>query len=148
MISSVFSSSLLPAFSGRAFLTTTDSSATCCDFRGFLNSFLSPPTTFHGSQQASPVTALAPRRPFHPQTHPMVDQVLGFSLFCTITPIGCRIRFTYAMYRLLPIASFRPNRCQLRPCDSDYLPPDQGDTCFFQQVGFASFAGQTKKRTA
>ena len=49
------------------------------------------------------------------------------------------------MYRSLPIASFRPRRYQRRPCDSDYLPPDRGDACFFRQAGFASFAGQTKR---
>ncbi|WP_207219750.1 hypothetical protein, partial [Vibrio vulnificus] len=35
---------------------------------------------------------------------------------------------------------------QQRPCNSDYLPPSQGDSGFFQPDGFASFAGQTKKR--
>ncbi|SON48604.1 conserved protein of unknown function [Vibrio tapetis subsp. tapetis] len=34
---------------------------------------------------------------------------------------------------------------QQRPCDSDYLPLNQGDLGFFQPNGFASFAGQTKK---
>ncbi|WP_373433077.1 hypothetical protein ACEO96_11750 [Vibrio anguillarum] len=33
---------------------------------------------------------------------------------------------------------------QQRPCDSDYLPLNQGDSGFFQPDGFASFAGQTK----
>ncbi|WP_204365726.1 hypothetical protein, partial [Vibrio vulnificus] len=35
---------------------------------------------------------------------------------------------------------------QQRPCNSDYLPLSQGDSGFFQPDGFASFAGQTKKR--
>ncbi|MEC8967087.1 MAG: hypothetical protein VX894_17480, partial [Pseudomonadota bacterium] len=35
---------------------------------------------------------------------------------------------------------------QQRPCHSDYLPLSQGDSGFFQPDGFASFAGQTKKR--
>ncbi|MGR5540837.1 hypothetical protein ACPV5V_19960, partial [Vibrio campbellii] len=35
---------------------------------------------------------------------------------------------------------------QQRPCDSDYLPLSRGDSGFFQPDGFASFAGQTKKR--
>ena len=34
---------------------------------------------------------------------------------------------------------------QQRPCDSDYLPPGQGDSGIFQSDGFACFAGQTKK---
>ncbi len=38
-----------------------------------------------------------------------------------------------------------PAVSQQRPCHSDYLPLSQGDTDFFQSVGFASFAGQTKK---
>jgi len=40
--------------------------------------------------------------------------------------------------------SARPNRYQLRPCHSDYLPPGRGDACV-TQAGFASHAGQTKK---
>jgi len=44
----------------------------------------------------------------HPQTPHGTDQVSGFALFCTLTlPFG-RIRFTYAMDRSLPIASFSP----------------------------------------
>jgi len=38
-----------------------------------------------------------------------------------------------------------PAVSQQRPCHSDYLPLSLGDTGFFQAVGFASFAGQTKK---
>ncbi|MCY4043979.1 MAG: hypothetical protein OXE99_02730, partial [Cellvibrionales bacterium] len=34
---------------------------------------------------------------------------------------------------------------QQRPCQSDCLPLNQGDSGFFQPDGFASFAGQTKK---
>ncbi|WP_165905473.1 hypothetical protein [Parashewanella spongiae] len=34
---------------------------------------------------------------------------------------------------------------QQRPCHSNYLPLSLGDTGFFLPVGFASFAGQTKK---
>ncbi len=34
---------------------------------------------------------------------------------------------------------------QQRPCHSDYLPLSLGGTGFFLPVGFASFAGQTKK---
>ncbi|MBM7073015.1 hypothetical protein JQC92_13415, partial [Shewanella sp. 202IG2-18] len=38
-----------------------------------------------------------------------------------------------------------PAVSQQRPCHSDYLPLSRADTGFFQPVGFASFAGQTKK---
>jgi len=48
------------------------------------------------------------------------------------------------MCHSLPMASFRPNRYQLRPCHSDYLPLGPGDACL-TQAGFASYAGQTKK---
>jgi len=34
----------------------------------------------------------------------------------------------------LPIASFRPARFRQHPCNSDCLPPGQGDVCFFQQT--------------
>ena len=80
----------------------------------------------------------------HPQSRYGADQVLGFALFCTLTLPYRRIRFTCAMYRSLPIASFRPCRCQQRPCDSDCLPPGRGDACV-PQAGFARHAGQTKK---
>jgi len=74
------------------------------------------------------------------------DQVSGFALCCTLTHPLRRIRFACAMCSLLPIASFRPCRCQQRPCDSDCLPPDQGDVCILQQAGFASSAGQTTRK--
>ncbi len=80
----------------------------------------------------------------HPQAHYEVDQVSGFALFWTLTLPQCRIRFAYAMYCSLPIASFRPCRYQQRPCDSDCLPPDRGDTSL-TLAGFARHAGQTKK---
>jgi hypothetical protein len=82
----------------------------------------------------------------HPQTHHGADQVPGLALFCTLTLPSCRIRFAFAMYRSLPIASFRPCRCQQRPCNSDCLPPGRGDACV-PQAGFARHAGQTKKAT-
>lgn len=64
------------------------------------------------SQQASPVTVRAPCEQSHPQAHCRSDQVLGFALFCTLTYLHCRIRFAFAMYCSLPIASFRPLRCR------------------------------------
>jgi hypothetical protein len=36
--------------------------------------------------------------------------VLGFALFFTLTPVFSRIRFAFAMYTLLLMASFRPHR--------------------------------------
>ncbi|MDK2848186.1 MAG: hypothetical protein PWP34_1539 [Desulfuromonadales bacterium] len=90
----------------------------------------------------------APCKRRHPQSRYGSDQVSGFALFRTLTHPQRRIRFACAMCRLLPIASFRPCRCQQRPCDSDCLPPDRGDACFLQQAGFASSAGQTKKSPA
>lgn len=65
----------------------------------------------------------------YPQSHHGADQVSGFALFCTLAHPFCRIRFAFAMYRSLPIASFRPCRCQQRPCNSDCLPPGRGDAC-------------------
>ena len=81
----------------------------------------------------------------HPQSRYGVDQVLGVALCGTLTLPLRRIRFTYVMYRSLSIASFRPCRCQQRPCDSNYLPPDQGDACI-PQAGFVRYAGQTSSR--
>jgi hypothetical protein len=80
----------------------------------------------------------------HPQSRIRADQVSGFALFGTLTLLIRRIRFACAMYRSLPIASFRPCRYQQRPYDSDCLPPDRGDACV-PQAGFARHAGQTKK---
>jgi hypothetical protein len=87
----------------------------------------------------------APCKLPHPQSLNRSDQVSGFALFCTLTHQLSRIRFTCAMCSLLPIASFRPCRCRQRPCDSDCLPLGRGDACFFQQAGFARYAGQTKR---
>jgi len=88
----------------------------------------------------------APGELLHPQSRHGFDQVLDVTPFCTLTLPCRRIRFAYAVCRSLPIASFRPCRYQQRPCDSDCLPPDQGNSCFFQQDGFARSAGQTKKK--
>ena len=85
----------------------------------------------------------APCELLHPQSRHGFDQVLGVTPFCTLTLPCRRIRFTCAVCRSLPIASFRPCRCQQRPCDLDCLPPDRGDVpC---GTGFARSAGQTKK---
>lgn len=80
----------------------------------------------------------------HPQSRYGTDQVSGFALFWTLTLPYRRIRFTFAMYHSLPIASFRPCRYQQRPCDSDCLPPGRGDACV-PQAGFARHAGQTNR---
>ncbi len=93
-----------------------------------------------------PQLPLAPCELLHPQSHNGSDQVVDFTTFCTLILPLCRIRFTCAVCSSLPIASFRPCRYQQRPCDSDCLPPGQGDICFFQQTGGASHAGQTKGR--
>ncbi len=95
----------------------------------------------------------APCKEFHPQSRHRIDEVLGVALFrslpgsltCTLTLLWRRIRFAYAMYHLLPVASFRPCRCQQRPCDSDCPSSRQGDT-YISQAGFACHAGQTKNR--
>lgn len=79
----------------------------------------------------------------HPQSRPAVGQVSGFTILCTLAHAVRRIRFACAVCRSLPIASFRPCRSRQRPCDSDCLPLDRGDACFFQHAGFARFAGQT-----
>jgi hypothetical protein len=93
-----------------------------------------------------PQLPLAPCKLLHPQSHNGSDQVVDFTTFCTLILPLCRIRFTCAVCSSLPIASFRPCRYQQRPCDSDCLPPGQGDICFLQQTGGASYAGQTKGR--
>ena len=113
-----------------------------------LESPLGPPYPYQlipvGTIQGFPKLLRVPCEPLHPQSRHGSDQVLGFTPFCTLTLPCCRIRFTFAVCRSLPIASFRPCRCQQRPCDLDCLPPDRGDVppC---GTGFARSAGQTKK---
>ena len=104
-----------------------------------------PATTLtYGNNARLPRLRRTPCEQSHPQARYGTDQVSGFTLFCTFTLPYRRIRFAYAMYHSLPIASFRPCRCQQRPCDSDCLPPGRGDACL-PQAGFARHAGQTKK---
>lgn len=62
----------------------------------------------------------------HPQSRCRSDLVSGFATFRTLTHLHRRIRFTHVMLRRLPMAAFRPCRCQQRPCQSELLPPDQG----------------------
>ena len=100
---------------------------------------------FPGTIRVLPQLPRTPCELPHPQPRVRADQVSGFALCCTLTLLPRRIRFTCAMCSSLPIASFRPCRYRQRPCDSDCLPPGRGDACFFQQAGFARFAGQTKK---
>ena len=139
----VFPSTPLPGFIGGNFITTTESSATRQRILPFSSLLLA------GSFPLRDATGLprlrrVPCEQCHPQTHHGPDQVSGFALFCTLAHPFCRIRFAFAMYRSLPIASFRPCRCQQRPCNSDCLPPGRGDACV-PQAGFARHAGQTKK---
>ena len=97
----------------------------------------------YGNNTRLPRLRRTPYEQSHPQAHHGTDQVSGFALFWTLTLPQRRIRFAYAMYCSLPIASFRPCRYQQRPCDSDCLPPDRGDTSL-TLAGFARHAGQTK----
>ena len=108
-----------PAFVGRNLITTTESSAIQQSIKWF-----SASTLFHSSgytelYRTSPVNSLAPCEQSHPQAHLWSDQIQGFPTFCKVTHHKCRIWFAFAMYRTLPIASFRPLRYQRRPCNSD-----------------------------
>ncbi|MDP8285077.1 MAG: hypothetical protein RAP03_00305, partial [Candidatus Electryonea clarkiae] len=62
----------------------------------------------------------------YPQSRYRSDLVSGFAILCTLTHLSRRIRFAYAVHRMLPMASFRPCRCQQRPCQSVLLPPNRG----------------------
>ena len=77
----------------------------------------------------------APCEQPHPQSRHRSDQAPGIAIFCTLTLLCRRTRFAYAVCRSLPIASFRPCRCQQRPCDSDCLPPGRGGSCFLSRTG-------------
>ena len=76
--------------------------------------------------QASPVTTPAPCKVSHPQTLCAADRVLGFALFCMLTPTHSRIRFAYAMYTLPPMASFRPHRWPVTPLPFGLSSPRSG----------------------
>jgi len=144
----VFSSRLLPAFSGRDFVTTTESSATLHRFvRPWVSSWVSLSADCADDTRL-PQLLRTPRVLLHPHSRHGSDQESGFALSCTLTHPWSRIRFACAVCSSLPIASFRPCRYRQRPCDSDCLPPGRGDACFFQQAGFARYAGQTKKAPA
>ena len=140
----VFPSTPLPGFIGGNFITTTGSSATRQSIPPFLEFPLGRWFPFRDST-GLPRLRRTPCEQCHPQSHHGPDQVWGFALFCTLTHPKCRIWFACAMYCSLPIASFRPYRYQQRPCNSDCLPPDRGDTCV-PQAGFARHAGQTKSK--
>jgi hypothetical protein len=59
-----------------------------------------------------------------------------------VWPYQVRLRCVQlTSYRFLQTLTFTDQR----PCDSDCLPPGRGDACFFQQAGFARYAGQTTK---
>lgn len=95
----------------------------------FLNYFLikaSRKKNFWIQCQASPVITPAPCKVFHPQALYMADRVLGFTLFCTLTPMYSRIRFTFVVYTLLPMASFRPCRWPAPPLPFGLFSPRSG----------------------
>ena len=89
---------------------------------------------------------LAPCKLLHPQSRHGFDQILDFTSFCTLILPSRLISLAYAVCSSLPIASFRPCRYQQCPSESDCLPYDQDDICFFQQTGIAKSAGQKKDR--
>ena len=114
----VFSSTPLPGFAGKDFLTTTGSSATLQSVSTFLSHLVS--VDYHGMNSAGlPRLISGPWKRSHPQTRTRFVRVWGVALIGRLTHRASRIRFACAMYRFLPIASFRPFRYQKRPCDSD-----------------------------
>ena len=130
-VTTVLSSRLLPAFTGRGLLTTTGSSATSHR----VNRSLSRPLNRRfrslqatGRCQASPVTVLfsferAPCWRLHPQPRPVLVHESGIALFCTLTPTGRRIRFAFAMNHQLSMASFRPRRWPATPLPFELSSP-------------------------
>jgi len=108
----VLPSRRLPAFIGRNFITTTESSATS---HRIVWPRVSPcaalfrkPTAGSRNDTRLPQLPRVPCELPHPQSRSGSDQVSGFALFCTLTHPPRRIRFACAMCSSLPIASFRP----------------------------------------
>ena len=87
--------------------------------RSALSCLLSLPipanTSTYGNNARLPRLRRAPCGQSHPQSRYGTDQVSGFALFWTLTLPQRRIRFAYAMYCSLPIASFRSHRYQRHP---------------------------------
>ena len=146
----VLPSRLLPAFTGRDFITTTDSSATS---HRIVRPWVSPCAFLTRSIdqwietiRGFPSYLWLPVKLPHPQSRYGSTTRYRASRYVARLPTRCAESGSLALCAAsLPIASFRPCRCQQRPCDSDCLPPDQGDVCILQQAGFASSAGQTAK---
>ncbi len=118
LIISVLSSTPLPGFKGGDFITTTGSSATLQNISPSLSLPLSGNIFFKNST-GLPRLISGPCERSHPQSLMWSVRVPGITLFCRLAHHTSRIWFAYAMYRSLPITSFRPFRYQKRPCDSD-----------------------------
>jgi len=141
----VLSSTLLPGFSGRNFLTTTASSATSHQLRPRL----SPCATASGN------AGFGVRLPRLLHRLPVNDATLKhstglteyrasryFARWPTWTAEAGSLALCTVNFLWLPSD---PTVGQWRPCQSDCLPLSRGDATFFQMAGFAGFAGQTKK---
>jgi hypothetical protein len=111
----ILPSILLPAFTGRDFIATTESSATSHRFgRPWIApcTSLSLPLVGFGNDTRLPRLRRTPCKQSHTQSRYGTDQVSVSRYFAHLPPPHRRIRFAYAMYRSLPIASFRPRRCK------------------------------------
>lgn len=105
----VLSSSLLPAFTDRELITTTDSSATPHHFVPPLCLHLFELTLHLGWCRASPVKYTCLNSNTSVLT-PQVIQLLGFPTFCKVTHLESQPRFACAMFQIPPSASFRTHR--------------------------------------
>lgn len=125
----ILSSGLLPAFTGRGFTATTDSSATLHRLAPHSRFQLIGITCTKGCEAGKPITPhigtgqyrASPDKSACLNLKPSVItcraiHLLGFPLFSRVTRPKGQHRFAYAMFQAPPTASFRPRRYQRRPC--------------------------------
>ena len=97
----VLSSTLLPGFTGRDFITTTGSSATLHVISGLLESPLAGPPSLSDTSPSNdtglPQLGQAPCERSHPHTRNRSDRVLDIALFCRlaapVAPNQVRLRY-------------------------------------------------------
>ena len=140
----VLSSTLLPGFIGRNFITTTASSATSHPLRPWL----SPWTAISGhAGYGVRLPRLLHRLPVNDATLKHSTGLTEyrasryFARLPTCTAESGSLALCTVNFLWLPSD---PTVGQWRPCHSDCLPLGRGDVAFFQATGFAGFAGQTK----
>ena len=146
MVGSVLPSTPLLGFTGRAFHTTTDSSATSHPHKPWLS-----PCTRTSESNIGTGVRLPQLLHWLPVTDATLKHLTGLTEYRALRYFA-RLPTCQAESGSLALCAcyflWLPSDLAVspqRPCHSDYLPLSRGDSGFLQPDGFASFAGQTKK---